>query len=287
MCRNATEEWTWDYTLTEVPVGIGQQLEVHHFDVGPRSSWNTPGPNHTATYVEGNTRFNLETWLATWKSDDGQVMQARQVFVFTNVPPIAPRVPTVSVIECTYGGVDIVRQVYMTSPIDPIAFGDELAVKDAISYEDLWPAANAIEEALGRDGGMMLAGMRAGLFTSLEVWDHYLGRTLQLTELIENVLVDTAQAYFSLVRQWREEAQFFSWPSEFPKGQLTTMTRRLGGKGLSGTGHLIMLGLLAILPLAALTQLLLSGFSDWQTMRRRDFSERFELKDGVIRKKSD
>ncbi|KAK3309449.1 uncharacterized protein B0T15DRAFT_545227 [Chaetomium strumarium] len=260
---------------------------THRFHFSPKTDWHTRGPNQTVTYVDGSKGFNLETWQALKKDGDdarhADNIEVHQIFVFTNVGPIN-RVPRVILLDCLYGGADVIRQVTMTSPLEPISIGDIMDTKDALDMEDLYPMASAIENALGRDGGAMVAGMAAAGMTSLEMWDHLRGRTLALNELVEHILVDTAQAYFSLVRQWREEAQFFSWPRDVPAGHLTATTKRIGWDGSAGVGGLIVLGLLALLPLTALTSLWRGMMRDYG---RRHFSSEFELRDGVIKKKSE
>ncbi|KAK4119079.1 hypothetical protein N657DRAFT_627494 [Parathielavia appendiculata] len=289
-CSESTKDWAWGYEVhefasTEEP--DQPNTIIHRFHFFPKTDWHTRGPNRTVTYVDADQTFHLETWQALKKDGDepehANNMEVHQLFVFTNVHPIK-RVPKAIFIDCRYGGFDVIRQVTMTAPLEPISIGDIRDTKGALDMEDLYPAASAIEKALGRDGGAMIAGMTAAGMTSLEVWDLLRGRTLELHELIEHILVDTAQAYFSLVRQWREEAQFFSWPREVPAGHLTATTKRIGWAGSAGLGGVIVLGLLALLPLTALTSLSRGVVRDYQ---RRRFSNKFELKDGVIKKKSD
>jgi hypothetical protein len=289
-CSDSTEDWACGYEVNEFASTEEPDQPntiVHRFHFSPKIDWHTRGPNRTVTYVDGNKGFNLETWQALKKDSDdpghADNIEVHQIFLFTNVGPIS-RVPKVILIDCLYGGVDVIRQVTMTSPLEPIFIGDVIDTKDALDMEDLYPAASAIENALGRDGGAMVAGMAAAGMTSLEMWDYLRGRTLELNELIEHILVDTAQAYFSLVRQWREEAQFFSWPREVPAGHLTATTTRIGWGGSAGVGGMIVLGLLALLPLTALTSLSRGVVRDY---RRGQFSNKFELKDGIIKKKSE
>ncbi|KAK4164765.1 hypothetical protein QBC43DRAFT_317425 [Cladorrhinum sp. PSN259] len=290
-CSDSTEEWNWLYEVHEFlskeepddPPTIVQQ-----FHVSPKSDWNTRGPNRTATYVDGNRGINLETWMALKRADteaeSANDMETHQIFLFTNVGAI-DRAPDVTLIDCLYGGADVIRHVTMTSPLEPILIGDIMATKDNLTMEDLYPAATAIDEALDRNGGAMIAGMAAGKITSLEAWNMLRDRTFDLPELIEHVLVDTAQAYFSHLRQWREEATFFSWPRDVPAGHLTTATRRVGWDGgTAGLGAFVVLGLLTLLPLTALTRMSRSAWLDYS---QRNFSERFELKNGVIKKKSE
>ena len=289
-CSDSTEGWAWGYEVhefhsTEEP--DQPNTVIHRFHVSPKRDWHTRGPNRTVTYVDGNQQYNLETWQALKKDGDeprhADNMEVHQIFLFTNVGPINHE-PKVILIDCLYGGVDVIRQVTMTAPLDPISIGDVMDTKGALDMEDLYPAASAIESALGRDGGAMVAGMAAAGMTSLEVWDYLRGRTLELHELMEHILVDTAQAYFSLVRQWREDAQFFSWPREVAAGSLTATTKRIGWDGIAAWRGMIVLGLLALLPLTALMGLSQGVMRDY---RRRQFSNKFELKDGVIQKKSD
>jgi hypothetical protein len=306
-CSDSTEDWAWRYEVHELAGAPAEEQQpdqpntvIHRFHLSPKTDWHTRGPNQTITYLHGNKGLNLATWQAMKKTNkddddpgpgDGDNTEIHQIFLFTNVGPIN-LAPQITVIDCLYGGVDVIRQVTMTSPLEPISIGAVMDTKDALDVEDLYPMASAIENALGRDGGAMVAGMAAAGMTSLEMWDH-LGNgngrtTLALSELIEHVLVDTAQAYFSLVRQWREEAQFFSWPREVPAGHLMATTKRIGwdGSSAAGLGGMIVLGLLALLPLTALTSLSRGMVRDYY--RRRDFSDEFELKDGVIiRKKSE
>lgn len=290
-CSDSIEDWDWghevhEFSSTEEP--DAPTTIVHRFHVSPKTGWNTRGPNRTVTYVESDKGFNLETWLALRKSgmDPGSAdnMETHQLFLFTNTGAIN-RIPKVTVIDCRYGGVDLIRQVTMTSPIEPISIGDIMDTKDALNMEDLYPAAVAIIQALGSDGGAMVAGMAAATMSSPEMWDFLRGRTLELNELIEHILVDTAQAYFSLLRQWREESQFFSWPRDVAPGHLTATTRRIGLDGAAGMGGLAVLGLLALLPLTALMKLSQGAVRDYY--QRRRFSEKFELRDGVIKKKSE
>lgn len=292
-CRDSSEDWAWghdvrEFALTEDP--DQPNTVVHRFHVYPKIDWHTRGPNHTVTYIEGTKGLNLETWRALKKySDDPEHdpehadnMEVHELFLFTNVGPIN-RVPKVILIDCLYGGVDVIRQVTMTSPLEPIAIGDVIATKNTLDMEDLYPAASAVEDALGCNGGAMVAGMAAAGISSLEMWDLLRGRTFELHEIIEHILVDTAQAYFSLVRQWREESQFFSWPREVPAGHMTATTKRIGWGGSAGVGGIVVLGLLALLPLTALTSLSRGVVRDY---RRRQFTNKFKLKDGVIKKKS-
>ncbi|KAK0726493.1 hypothetical protein B0T21DRAFT_371687 [Apiosordaria backusii] len=291
-CSDSTEDWAWGYEVLEIPSQKEPDSSptiVHRFHVAPKLDWNTRGASRTVTYLDGNKGINLETWLALEKigtdSESANDMPTHQIFLFTNVGAIN-RAPKVTVIDCVYGGFDVIRQVTMASPLEPISIGDIMATKNALTMADLYPAAVAIDEALDRDGGAMVAGMAAGKMTSFEVWDLFRGRTLKLPDLIEHVLVDTTQAYFSLVRQWREEARFSSWPREIPAGHLTVKTRRIGWDGgTAGMGGLVVLGLLILLPLTALTRLSRGALRDYS--RRRHFVERFELKDGVIKKKSE
>lgn len=291
-CSDSTEDWAWGYEVhefasTEEP--DQPNTIVHRFHVSPKIDWHSRGPNRTATYIDWQNEFsNLETWRALKKGgdepEDTDNAELHQLFLFTNVDPIH-HVPKIILLDCLYGGVDVIRKVTMTSPLEPISIGDVISTKDALNVEDLYPATFAIESALGRDGGAMIAGMAAAGMTSLETWDHLMrGRTLELNELLEHILVDTAQAYFSLVRQWREEAQFFSWPRDVPAGHLTATTKRLGWDGSAGLGAVVLLGLLALLPLTALTNLSRGLVRDY---RQRQESKKFELKDGVIRKKSE
>ncbi|KAK1759101.1 hypothetical protein QBC47DRAFT_371068 [Echria macrotheca] len=283
LCSDTTTDWKWDYERIETHGRSDGQLIVHNFEMVPNADWNSRGSQRTIAYVDGNRGLNLETWLAIWKSPDGQDMQPRQIFAFTSIS-VTDHQPRVQVFECAYGGVDVVRQVYMTSPMEPIVYGHVWAVKDRLTFEDLWPAAVAIDEALGRDGGMMLAGLTAAKFTSFEVWDLFQGRTLEVAELVENVLVDTAQAYFSLVRQWKEEAQFFSWKAEFPSGGLTATTRQLGSDGTPGLVALVMVGLLGCLPLVSLIR---PALQNYRATRGGDVVGNYEIRDGILKKKAD
>ncbi|KAK4243974.1 hypothetical protein C7999DRAFT_44306 [Corynascus novoguineensis] len=287
-CRDSTEDWAWGYEVhefasTEEP--DQPNTMVHRFHVSPKIDWHTRGPNRTATYLDWYGS-NLETWQALKKDGDDTEhadMEVHQIFLFTNVHPIN-QTPYITLIDCLYGGVDVIRQVTMTSPFEPIHIGDVISIKDALDMDGLFPAASAMDEALRRGGGAMIAGMAAAGLTSLENWDFLQGRTLELNELIEHILVDTAQAYFSLVRQWREEPQFFSWPREVSPGYLMTTTKRIGWDSSAGVRGMVILGLLALLPLAALTDLSRGLVRDYQ---RRRFSNKFELKDGVIKKRSE
>jgi len=289
-CSDSTEDWAWghevhEFASTEEP--DQPNTIIHRFHFSPKTDWHTRGPNRTVTYVDADKTFSLETWQALKKEGDdpehANNMEVHQLFAFTNINPIN-RIPKVILIDCRYGGADVIRQVTMTAPLEPISTGDIQAVKGTLDMEDLYPASSAIETALGRDGGAMLVGMAAAGMTSLEMWEYLRGRTLELHELIEHVLVDTAQAYFSLVRQWREEAQFFSWPREVPAGHLMMTTKRIGWAGSAGLGGVVVLGLLALLPLTALTSLSRGVVRDY---RRGRFSNQFELKDGVIKKKAE
>jgi hypothetical protein len=115
----------------------------------------------------------------SWTAGHAENMEVHQSFLFTNDGPIN-RAPKVILIDCLYGGVDVISQVTMTSPLEPISIGDIINTKDALDMEDLCPAASAIEKALGRDGGAMVAGMAAAGMTSLEMWDYLGGQTLEL-----------------------------------------------------------------------------------------------------------
>ena len=289
-CSDSTEQWGWGYEVhefasTEEP--DQPNTVVHRFHVWPKVDWHTRGPNRTATYVNADKQYNLETWEALKKDGDeprhSNNPEVHQIFLFTNVNPITHK-PKVILIDCLYGGVDVIREVTMTSPLEPISIGDIIDTKGALDMEDLYPMASAIEDALGRDGGALVSGLAAAGMTSLEVWDYLQGRTFELHELIEHILVDSAQAYFSLVRQWREEAQFFSWPREVAAGSLTASTNRIGWDGIAGWRGTAILGLLALLPLMALLELLQGVMSDY---RQGQFSNEFELKDGVIKRKSE
>ncbi len=289
-CSDSTEQWGWghevhEFASTEEP--NQPKTVVHRFHVWPKVDWHTRGPNRTAIYVDADKTYNLETWEALKKEgdepSDANNMEVHQIFLFTNVNPITLK-PKVILIDCRYGGVDVIREVTMTSPLEPISIGDVMDTKGALDMEDLWPASQAIESALRRDGGAMVAGMAAAGMTSLEVWDYLQGRTFELHGLIEHILVDTAQAYFSLVRQWREESQFFSWPREVAPGSLTATTKRIGWDGFAGWRGMIVLGIFALLPLTALLELSQGVLRDY---RRGDFSNKYELKDGVIKKKSE
>jgi len=289
-CRDSTEDWAWRHQVHEFasPEEPGQPTTaVHRFHLWPKKDWHTRGPNQTITYIDGGRGVNLETWQALKKNGDepqhADNMEIHQIFLFTNVGPIH-RTPQVILVDCLFGGADVIRQVAMTSPLEPVSIGDIINTKDALEFEDLYPAASAIERALGRDGGAMVAGMAAAGMTSLEVWDFLRGRSLELNELIEHILVDTAQAYFSLVRQWKEEARFFSWPQEVSAGHLTATTTFIGQAGNLGIGGLVILGFLALLPLTALAKLSRGMVLD---SRRERFRKTFELKDGVIKKKSE
>ncbi|KAK3898258.1 hypothetical protein C8A05DRAFT_19121 [Staphylotrichum tortipilum] len=289
-CSDSSEDWAWDHQVHEfAPTGEpGQPNTVtHRFHLWPKNDWHTRGPNHTATNIDGDKGFNLETWQALKKGGDkpqhADNMEIHQIFLFTNVGPIN-RLPKVILIDCLFGGADVIRQVTMTSPLEPVSIGDVTDTKDTLNTEDLYPAASAIEKALGRDGGAMVAGMAAAGMTSIEMWDLLHGRTLELNELIEHILVDTAQAYFSLVRQWKEEAQFFSWPREVPAGQLTAATTLIGHGSTLGVGAIVVLGLLALFPLTALTELSQVAMLGY---RQGQFRKTFELKDGVIKRKSE
>ena len=286
-CVDATEDWGWGYEVHQFPSTQEPKQPhtiAHRFHVYPKENWKTRGPNRTVTYFDDDEAPNLETWMALRRhgtdSESANDMQIHQLFLFTNVDPIH-RQPQIIMLDCVYGGVDLIRQVVMTSPLAPISIGDVLDTKGALDMEDLYPAASAVETSLGRDGGAMVAGMAAGTMTSLEMWEYLEHRTLKLHELLENVLVDTAQAYFSLVRQWREESQFFSWPRDVAPGQLVMTTRKIGWDGGAGVGGLAVLGLLALLPLTRLV-----GMSRSYVQSKR-LSERFELKDGVIKRKSE
>lgn len=287
-CRDSTEDWAWGYEVrefasTEEP--DQPSILVHRFHVSPKRDWHTRGPNRTVTYIE-RYGFNLETWQALKKDEDDREhadMEVHQIFLFTNVHPIN-HTPSIILIDCMYGGVDVIRQVTMTSPLEPIHIGDVISIKGALNMDELYPAASAIDEALHRGGGAMIAGMAVAAVTSLEMWDYLPDRALELNELIEHILVDTAQAYFSLVRQWREEPQFFSWPREVSPGYLMTTTKRIGWNNSAGVRGMVILGLLALLPLTALTSLSRGLVRDYQ---RRRFPNKFELKDGVIKKKSE
>ncbi len=289
-CRDSTEDFAWGHEVHEFPSTAEPDQPntvIHRFHFWPKTDWYTRGPNRTVTFVDAGKPFKLETWQAFKReSDDPEHvdnLDVHQIFLFAKIGPI-DHVPELNLIDCLFGGVDVIRQVTMTSPLESISIGDVMDAKDALDFEDLNPAAAAIEDALGRDGGAMVAGMAAAGLTSVEMWDYFHGRTLELNELIEHILVDTAQAYFSLVRQWREESQFFSWPRDVPAGHLTTSTKRIGWDGGAGVGGIVVLGLLALLPLTALTSLSRGLVRDY---RRRQFSNKFELKDGVIKKKSE
>ncbi len=290
-CSDSTEDWAWGHQVREFPSTEEPDQPntvIHRFQLWPKKDWHTRGPNQTITYINGaNGLLKLETWQALKKGGDerhhADNMEIHQIFVFANVDPIN-HVPKVILIDCVFGGVDVIRQVSMTSPLEPVSIGDVMDTKDALDMEDLYPAGAAIEKALGRDGGAMVAGMAAAGMTSLEVWEFLRDRTLELNELIEHILVDTAQAYFSLVRQWREEAQFFSWPGQVQAGRLIATTTLIGRAGITGVGAMVVLGLLALFPLTALTKLSQRAFRDH---RRGQFPKTFELKDGVIKKKSE
>jgi hypothetical protein len=291
-CRDTTEDWGWghevkDFPSTEEP--DQPNTIVHRFHVYPKTDWHTRGPNHTLTYVEGNRGFDLETWQALKKAGDEpehtDSAEVHQLFLFTDIHPIS-RTPKLVLIDCLYGGVDVIRQVTMTAPLEPVTIGDIISTKGALNVENLHPAASAIEKALGRDGGAMVAGLAAAGMKSLTIWDYLQGRTQELDELIEHILVDTAQAYFSLVRQWREEAQFFSWPREVPAGHLTATTRRIGWDGGFGVaGMVVVLGLMALLPLTALTSLVRGAMQNYE--RRSGFSDNFEIRNGMIKRKTE
>ncbi|AEO66228.1 uncharacterized protein THITE_2114195 [Thermothielavioides terrestris NRRL 8126] len=262
-CTDSTEERAWGYEVHEFASAEEPDQPntiIHRFHVSPKTDWRTNGPRQTVTYVDGDKGFNLKPWQALKKVGNEPVhadnMEVHQIFLFTNVGPIN-HVPEIILLDCRYGGVDVIRQVTMTSPLEPTSIGEIIDTKDALDMEDLYPAASAIDSALGRDGGALLAGMAAAGVTSLEMWDYVRGRTKTpgLSGLVEHVLVDTAQAYFSLVRQWREEAQFFSWPREVAAGNLTATSKRIGAEGGAAVGAVVVLGLLALLPLSALTSL--------------------------------
>ncbi|KAM7188413.1 hypothetical protein V8F33_010664 [Rhypophila sp. PSN 637] len=268
---------------------------VHRFDFAPKVDWDARGTNRAVSFVEGegSRAFFVDTWQALKKTrsvsgdpaggsgtenddDQGKVDKddeggsesttddeptIHQIFFFTKLglhhlaPDPYPKV-TVTLIDCQYGGHDLIRQVTMTSPIEPISIGPVLSTKEALTFDALYPAAVAIDEVLNHAGrgGAMVAGMTAGKMTSLEMWDMFLGRTLEWPELIENILTDTAQAYFSLVRQWREEALFLSWmkDKDLPEGDLTVTTNKQIGKGGGGIAWVLLLMVLGLLALGQL-----------------------------------
>jgi len=64
---------------------------------------------------------------------------------------------------------------------------------------------------------------------------------------------------------------------------LTTTTTLIGQASMLGAGGMLVLGLLVLFPLTALVKLLKEVMLDY---RGREFRETFELKDGVIKKRS-
>ncbi|KAK4216749.1 hypothetical protein QBC37DRAFT_416103, partial [Rhypophila decipiens] len=303
-----------------------EKAAVHRFDFAPKVDWDTRGTNRAVTFVEGegSRDFFVDTWQALKKTksasgdpaggsgtedDDGQGKVDKddgtgggsttddeptihQLFLFTKLglshaaADPDPKV-TVILIDCQYGGHDLIRQVTMTSPIEPISIGPVLSTKEALTFDALYPAAVAIDEALNHAGrgGAMVAGMAAGKMTSLETWDMFLGRTLGLPGLIEHILTDTAQAYFSLVRQWREEALFLSWRKDkyLPEGDLTVTTNKQIGKGGGGIAWVLLLMVLGLLAvgqlwgLTSFTRVVVDG-----VVGKSLAKQGLELKDGVL-----
>ena len=64
---------------------------------------------------------------------------------------------------------------------------------------------------------------------------------------------------------------------------MTTTTTLIGQASMLGAGGMLVLGLLVLFPLTALVKLLKEVMLDY---RGREFRETFELKDGVIKKRS-
>jgi len=229
---------------------------VHRFD-----ATNLRGQT-VSTYQRDPAELGIHTWLDRF-AEEGISPRLRQMFVLSRIDHKTPDMedvlmyPSLRVVACEYSGRDIRHRVRIRRADEPIRFLEELEPLDELSWSDMVPAATAIDRVIGQDargggdGGALMAGMtHGGLQTAL--W--FDSVEVNIERLLEDILTDAAQSYFSV---WRQHAEWWSQPhrNDVANGQIghiTGLALRLGGGGWFWVG---VMAALTALPLVALSRL--------------------------------
>jgi hypothetical protein len=275
-CKDMTSDWTWQTARYEV---IFESKDVRR----------SPAVSVVRYHQEDN--IAMSTWLEGWNRLDPSDMAVplRQMFAIircneSNCYNSPPSSLEALVVECNYTGHDRLQSVTLSGPNEPIQFGEDKGIIADLRREDLAPAATAISLLMGRetskwggDGNILIEGLtQSGYFLQSNAGDK---RTADFVRLLENVLTDTVQTYFTLLRQ---ESEIWRLPfrSEETEGTITVVVLRVGGRGWI---WVTIIASLLTLPLVSLVRLTIAWYHVYHTLERLELVADFEdsaLSDG-------
>jgi hypothetical protein len=202
--------------------------------------------------------------------------------------------PQVTVLDCVYSGSDVKHFVSVSDQATPIEFlrSPEPEVLADLTSSDMEPAAVAIDLVLSGqnrdqgarsgDGGAMMNGLEhAGLQRRLYESRFTTKPEIDFATLIEAILTDAAQAYFTLLRQSGE-----CWLGSYTDaagGELRGRALRVGGRGWV---WIAILAVLAAVPLVALVRTAVVVCLCWHMVPDEDYdSNEDSIAEGLLDEK--
>ncbi|KAH8895770.1 hypothetical protein GQ53DRAFT_32936 [Thozetella sp. PMI_491] len=270
-CKKSTDESNWKWTHSVVPSDAAARKMgfQYRFEV----AGTVPGYRDGLTvFIPENAEIGMKTWQDVLRDSESKIL--RQTFVIARLVratqgadpenPYNRVVPQLVVIECLYLGSDVPHFIALNEPTAPVEFLKELEPVAQLAFEDMQPAATAVNLALGRDGleagarggdgGALMDGLEhAGIQTYLRDLHKAKRDDIDMVRLLEDILTDATQGYFTLRRQG---AEGYSGPydKDWSGGELTGRALRVGGGGWLWVG---IIGLLTAMPIVALTRIVL------------------------------
>ena len=258
-CQDETMFWDWSYEQV-VPLRH-ENTFVHRFEVTQRSRQRV-----VTIFQSDPAEIGIQTWLDDNLALGGVPLSLRQIFVLSRIdhkmgdsPYMKDlvRFPSVRVVACKYVGRDIRHRVSLGGLGTPIKFLEELEPLGELSPLDMDSAAKAINRVIGPDlrsggdGGALMAGMTHGGLQAV-LWLNSV--EVDMENLLEEILTDAAQAYFSV---WRQRAEWWRQPDNIQAsgGQVTGLALRVGGGGWFWVGIMAMLTAMPLVALFRLAQL--------------------------------
>jgi len=199
-CRETTGDWTWK---------VDYHPQVTYFALERKIQGSEKRDAVVQYHRLADTVLQMATWMESSSNEtDQDPKKLVETFALTLVAPVFDR-HDVIVVECRYGGNDVVQTARVSGQDQPVVPGDDYRASKELGYGPLWSAASRIDGILGRpdttevgDGGALVRGMTAaGLDTKLRGAYTKAVNELQPAALLSDILTDTAQAYYSLMRQ--------------------------------------------------------------------------------------
>jgi len=251
VCRDESSDWSGKHKQVS-PLRYESTFSRHQTD-----GTEDPAPRRLTMAFRDPGEVVLRSWLEDSGEDDPP--RLRQMFVLSRIgrrtgdstytEKDAAVCLGVAVLACDYSGQDVRHLIRVNGDSSPITFLEELGAANELSWSDMRPAARAISSVIenglpgGGNGGVLMAGLAHG---GLRGFSEF--AKVDKGRLLEEILTDAAQGYFSV---WRQRVEWWSVGSNkaTPDGWVKGLALRVGGGGWFWVG---IMAVLTSLPLVAL-----------------------------------